>query len=292
VSIENSEWLLALVLIYALLIVVGRQRSLPLLALFTRWWRWLTFAFAVAYSLNWFMDGRQSYAVLLGTGLLIWPLLETIYNWVAVLALSRSSLPLFPRFSINDAGDGWPAQPDLLKVRTWIRQNGFKSLQNLRSELFEGFTLRTTVFSNEAQTLRLQVMFIPQKNGQIQPSYTFSSVGADDRRLITDNIQLPFGGFYPEGWQLSRHPLTRSPAALLRRHQRRLATAGFEPLPQTGDPLEDINEQQERLERLNTNLGFLFPRALREEHGNITREGCYRIWKEIWLINYFGITVR
>ena len=35
-------------------------------------------------------------------------------------------------------------------------------------------------------------------------------------------------------------------------------------------------------------MGFLFPMNLRDEYGKITWEGRYRVWKEIWLLNYFG----
>ncbi|HXA81223.1 MAG TPA: hypothetical protein VNV14_08125, partial [Opitutaceae bacterium] len=56
--------------------------------------------------------------------------------------------------------------------------------------------------------------------------------------------------------------------------------------------LADLNAQQYGLEQVNTELGFLFPRADREEHGKITYEGRFRVWKEILLLNYFGRSAR
>jgi hypothetical protein len=38
----------------------------------------------------------------------------------------------------------------------------------------------------------------------------------------------------------------------------------------------------------NTETGFLVPRPRREEEGKITSEGCYRLWKEMWLLAYLG----
>lgn len=59
-------------------------------------------------------------------------------------------------------------------------------------------------------------------------------------------------------------------------------------MPWTTEPLGDLNLQQRELEEVNTELGFLFPRSQREDHGKITYEGRYRVWKELWLLNYFG----
>ncbi|MCZ2152790.1 MAG: hypothetical protein LC114_02630 [Bryobacterales bacterium] len=47
-----------------------------------------------------------------------------------------------------------------------------------------------------------------------------------------------------------------------------------------------------RTEQVNTELGFLFPYAQREDHGTITYEGRYRVWKELWLLNYLGRAAR
>jgi hypothetical protein len=46
------------------------------------------------------------------------------------------------------------------------------------------------------------------------------------------------------------------------------------------------------LEYVNTELGFLSPHHDREDYGKMTYEGRYRVWKEIWLLNYFGRSAR
>jgi hypothetical protein len=53
-----------------------------------------------------------------------------------------------------------------------------------------------------------------------------------------------------------------------------------------------LNQQQRVIERTNTELGFLLPRSQHEEHGVLTWEGRYRVWKEAWLLSYFGIPRR
>jgi hypothetical protein len=59
-------------------------------------------------------------------------------------------------------------------------------------------------------------------------------------------------------------------------------------VPFTTEPLADFNAVQYELDQLNTELGFLHPRGEREDLGKFTHEGRYRVWKEIWMLNYLG----
>jgi len=78
---------------------------------------------------------------------------------------------------------------------------------------------------------------------------------------------------------------------LLLLHRKRLLESRAEPVAVEDDALEEINEQQRILERLNTETGFLVPRPRQEEEGKLTSDGCYRLWKEMWLLAYFGKSV-
>jgi hypothetical protein len=53
-----------------------------------------------------------------------------------------------------------------------------------------------------------------------------------------------------------------------------------------------LNDAQRELDRVNTELGFLNPQGAREDHGKISHEGRYRVWKEIWMLNYLGRAAR
>jgi len=83
-------------------------------------------------------------------------------------------------------------------------------------------------------------------------------------RYVTDNLYLPFGGFYPENWLVERRPWQRSLSSLQARHEKRLEAVHDQLAPWTDEPVEDINQQQFELERLNTELGFLFPHFQRK----------------------------
>ncbi len=289
-------WLTAIVLGLILLSMLvnyanGRDAS-PILAIVSRWVRWALFAFVFAYVCVSFGGSERPVALLVATGALLWPVFETIYLWVAIGAMSRSPIPLFPDFDLNGDGDEWPAHKRFFVLKDWIRQAGFRHLQSLKADLAEGVHLRASIFQDAENLTRLQVLFIPQRNGVVVPCIILSSLTTAGERIVTDNIFLPFGGFYPENWFLERRPLRRSAAGLLRLHRRRCERHGVALAPWQEEPVEDINTQQRLLERMNTELGFLFPPSLREDYGRLTSEGRYRVWKEVWFLNYFGRPAR
>ncbi|MBP6508843.1 MAG: hypothetical protein KA257_14880, partial [Opitutaceae bacterium] len=268
------------------LVQINQRLGSPVIAIFNRWIRWLVFGFGGAYICRDFELLDRPYWALVVLFLLAWFLFETLYNWLGIQALSVSPLPLFPRYAINTGGEEWPTQPRLLKIREWLRAQGFKPVQALKAEIGGGIYLRVAVYQDAAATTRIQVTFLPQAGGAIGVCYSLSSVTLDGSRFVTDNFYIPFAGFYPETWFVERLPLRRSPARMLARHRTRLAR---EKLAAFDDgPLHDLNVQQHELDQLNTQLGFLNPHAEREEFGKISQAGRYRVWKEVWMLEYFG----
>ncbi len=292
---ENSHYLMQQILLFSLVVCFlfyqDRLSASPIVAIFNRWVRWFTISFGVAHIIYiWGVSGRPFW-ILAVCSFLGWFLLETIYNWLAIAALSKSPVPLFPKFEVNESGDEWPTQKHFIGLREWLREGGFQRIMALRAEIVESIVLRLSVYQNADKTIRLQIMFLPHRSGNVSVCHILSSQAKDGYRLITDNYFLPFGGFYPETWIVDRKPWTRSISKLLERHKQRLQTTNEKILPWEDDPLIEMNDQQRILERINTDLGFLFPRHLQEDHGKITSQGRYRFWKEVWLLNYFGITI-
>jgi len=291
---ENTSFLLQqmlwLSLAVCLIFYLHRYSTSPIVAIFNRWLRWITISLGLAYITYLLELTTRPFWVLAVCGFLTWFLLETIYNWLAIAALSKSPIPLFPKFEKNESGDEWPAQKHFIGLREWLREEGFQRVMALRAEIVESIVLRLSVYQNADKTIRLQIMFLPHRSGNVSVCHILSSQARDGIRVITDNYFLPFGGFYPESWQIDRNPWTRSVSKLLQRHKQRLQTSNEKFLPWEEDPLIEMNDQQRILERINTDLGFLFPRHLHEDYGKITSQGRYRFWKEIWLLNYFGIS--
>lgn len=280
-------------MVFALVLMQINQRlASPLLAIVDRWLRWIVFSFGAAQVCLDFDLINRPYWVLALVFFLVWFLGETLLTWLRIHALSVSPLPLFPRYVLNQGGDEWPTQPRLLKVRDWLRAEGFKQVQALKAEVGGGIYLRVSVYQSADATVRVQITFVPQANGTITICYALTSVTADGTRYVTDNVYVPFAGFYPEEWFVERAPWCRALPKLLARHRARLKRAGVATVPFTTDPLADFNASQSELDRLNTELGFLHPQAEREDLGKITHEGRYRVWKEFWMLNYLGRSLR
>lgn len=274
-----------------LLPLIGGRFQKPLLVMLGRWVRWIVFAALFAYFLKIFELSFRPDWVHFVSGLALWFVLETGYNWIAIKALSRSDLPLFPQFYVNEDGDEWPADERFIEIKDWLREEKYRRLSPLKAELFEGTFLRASVYESPDQSTRIQILFLPKRKGGATACYTISSQTEEGERLVTDNLFLPYGGYYPANWSMCRRPLIGSLHRLLYLHDRRIIRHGIIPVALEDDTLLEINEQQRLLERLNTETGFLVPRPRQEEEGKLTGDGCYRLWKEMWMLAYFGKSV-
>jgi len=287
-----SLFLAPSVALLLLLFYINLRLASPILAIPIRWLRWVLFALFVAQTNEELTLIDRPFWVVTSAVFLLWFLLESGFNWLKVSAISQSPLPLFPRYIINSSGDEWPTQKRLLKVRDWLRNNQFVHVQALKAELGGGIWLRSSIYHNEDHTLRLHVLFVPQENGAITVCYSLATLATGTRRYVTDNLYIPFGGFYPESWYVERDPWCRSLARLVARHRARLKKSGETAITWEISPYDDINQQQQHMEAINTELGYLLPNAEREEFGKITPEGRFRIWKEAWQLDYLGIASR
>jgi len=291
-TMSPLEWtLVVLGLAAAGLPLAGSARGLPFLTVIGRWSRWALFAFLFTYSVNVFDLANKSDWTLFATGLILWFCLETGYNWLAIKALNRSELPLFPTFRENQDGDEWPADTRSIRIREWLREQNYERIAALKATLVDDIALRASVYQSEDRSHRVQVLFIPKRKGDANVCFSFNSVGENGERLVTDNLFLPFGGYYPENWDVVRKPLIGSISRLQRLHRRRMERASFAIVPSEQDARDEINEQQRLLERVNLDYGFLVPPPEREEEGKLTEFGRYRLWKEMWLLAYFGKSV-
>jgi hypothetical protein len=287
-----SLFLAPSVALLMLLFYINLRLASPLLAIPIRWLRWILFAvFAAQANTQLELIDRPIWVVAVAA-FLGWFLVESGLNWVRVNAISLSPLPLFPRYVVNNSGDEWPTQKRLLKVRDWLRDHRYVPVQALKAELGGGIWLRTSVHHNASATIRLHTLFVPQESGAITVCFSLSSKTASGRRYITDNSYIPFGGFYPESWHVERTPWRRGLAQLVARHEKRLADARETAVAWETTPIDDVNHQQQQMEMINTELGYLQPHAEREEFGKITPEGRFRVWKEAWLLDYLGVAQR
>jgi hypothetical protein len=289
---ELSLFLAPALAVLLLLFYINLRVASPILAIMIRWLRWILFAIFSAQANEQLAIIDRPFWVIALVVFILWFLLESGFNWLKVSAISLSPLPLFPRYQINTGGDEWPTQPRLLRVRDWLRDQRYTHIQALKAEIGGGIWLRTSVYHNHDNTQRLHVLFVPQENGAITVCFSLATLTAGQRRYVTDNLYIPFGGFYPENWHVERSPWRRSLARLVARHSERLTQSAEQPITWEISPIDDINQQQQHMEMINLELGYLLPHAEREEFGKITPEGRFRIWKEAWLLDYLGRAIR
>lgn len=272
--------------------VLNAHWGLLQVSILNRWIRWIGLSFLlaiVASEQGW--SERPLWALVLAA-MIGWSLLETIYNWILICALSRSTLPLFPRFEANEQGDEWPVTRESILLRDWLRARGFQRIAALKAPLAENLYLRCSVYQDEAGEVRCQVLFIPQARGGLQTSFILTTRATSGELLITDNTFMPSAAYQPDTWFLERKPLKRSLPNLLKHHQQRLREFAVEVEPWTDEEAgQELNQRQRDLEYLNVRKGFLQPYDAQDEHGRITFDGRYRLWKELWLLNYLGMTI-
>src|SRR5690606_25725759 len=96
----------------------------PLVAIANRWLRWLLFAALATLLAHEFAESGRPLWIYAVTGFLGWFLIETMFNWIAIKALSQSPLPLFPRFRDNGETQEWPVQKRFIQLRDWLRNHG------------------------------------------------------------------------------------------------------------------------------------------------------------------------
>ena len=267
---------------------ISVRKELPILMLVSKWLRWLLFAAVFSFLVKFFEISSRADWVHFITGLMLWFLCETGYNWIAIKILSRSDIPLFPGFKIDEDEDENTESENLIKNKEWLCKKGFKCLSSLKAQLFEDVFISVSLYENSDHTTRIQISSIPRLGGTATRFYTIITNGKNDTRLVTDNHSLPFGGFYPRKWYLLRKPLVGSLNRLLALHKRRLKNKKFEVVPYENKPLEELNKQQKVLEELNIESGFLNPGQQHEEDGKLSYDGRYRLWKEMWLLAYLG----
>ena len=275
-----------------LLARINRRAPSPVWELVIRWIRWAVFAFGCALLTGCIGLGSHPFWIRVTFFGTLWFLCVTFYNWIAIKALNESTLPLFPKYDPSASGESWPTHPRFLKMREQIRALGFAHMQSATAKITSDVILRVSFFQNASAWVRLKITFMPRASGTAGVCASFSSRTASGRHFITDNVYMPFAGFFPENWFLERHPWKRSLARLLRHHEKRLAANNEHLEPQLTNPVDDLNAHQNTLDRLNTELGFLTPPRERKEHGLVTGAGRYRVWKELWMLNYLGRPAR
>ena len=79
-----------------LLVHINQRLASPVVAIADRWLRWIIFPIVWAWLCRDFEIIDRPMWVIAVAGFLIWFLVETLYNWLRIAALSVSPFPSFP----------------------------------------------------------------------------------------------------------------------------------------------------------------------------------------------------
>ena len=269
-----------------------RARPSPVRLVFIRWIRWFLFAFVfalVSVSASRVLEfgAPLSFWRMFAAGALLWLLYETELLWLGVRAASFSEYPLLPRFE-NWNDFAWPNRADAVALRSALRDGGWTAQSAFRARVGDEVALGVRAFLSADRRMRASVYFIPQMGGGTACAVALESRTRSGERLITDNLFLPYGGFYPEHWYVERRPWTRAFARLLRRHETRVDAVGADIAALEAETAADMDADRRELERVNLEMGFFTPPEARDAEGRITPAGRTRLWSEILTLNYFN----
>ena len=286
----SKELTLLLLAVYCLSHILSKQLPIRIIRLFSHWARWLTFACAFSLMLTFFEWSNRADWVHFISGLAAWFILETLYYKISIHMLNISEMDLFPKYK-NDTNENlWPINKEVLKIKDLLSEEGFKEEETLKAEIIAHLVIRQAVFLDEARKVRLNVLFIPNAKNEIKLFYSLFSHKTSGEYLLTDNQNMPFGGYYPDHWTVNRYPISHSLKKLLKKHREAMSESEGEWTELEGDIRTKTNRLQWELEKKNREMGFL-NEPNREDNQQISSEGCFRIWIEMWLLAYFGKTL-
>lgn len=267
----------------------GNKYTLPILKLISHWCRWLCFAGFFTYFLVVFELSFRPDWVHWITGMAVWFFLETLFFRVSVQLLNLSEIPLFPKYQRDTIDNLWPINQRALKIKDYLIHKSFKNVGVIKANLSQNLSIRQALFLDDSERIRINVVFLPNAKQEIICYVSLFSLNESGLYLITDNQNVPFGGFYPEHWSVNRYPLCDSLPKLLKKHRAMMKTKHTNWQLLETDLLQTMNQCQAELEVINEKMGF-FNHSSDSAKSQISSEGSHRICIEMWLLSYFGKT--
>lgn len=275
----------------------GDKFNQPILKIVAHWLRWLSFALCFSHLLVFFEWSSRPDWVHFITGLALWFVAETVFYRISVQLFNLSEIQLFPKYQTDTSDNLWPISREADSVKETLTKQKFKKIEVIKADLLPDLKIRQALFLDEARTIRVDILFVPNTQKEVTCFFSLSSLSDTNDCLITDNQNMPFGGFYPKNWSVTRHPIQRSLSKLLELHREKMRKKNLNWSSQEERFLTKVNANQRLLERENQAMGFLVdPEHQRNQKhgrkGKISSEGCIRICIEMWLLSYFGKTLK
>lgn len=285
----EEKWAIVFLALYIIARFFSDKHTIPFLKVASHWFRWLSFACFFSFLLVFFKLSFRPDWVHFISGIGLWFILETIFFRVSIQLLNLSEVPLFPKYHRDTMDSLWPINKRAIQIKEYLLNKSFKNLGLIKAELSKDLLIRQSMFLDASKRIRINVVFIPNAKQEVICYFSIFSLSEEGMYMITDNQNMPFGGFYPEHWSVHRYPLCHSLAKLLKKHVQRMNSSDTSWDVLEIDVLRKINQCQAELESINHKMGF-FNYSKDEQIPRITAEGSHRICIEMWLLSYFGRT--
>lgn len=213
---------------------------------------------------------------------------ESFRAWYLISQFTKLELPLFPRFQYKSNTIIWPQEDSFESLRLFLKAKNFKTICGLTT-LSTGseICLLSSVFQNKEDNIRVQIIFSPIRFGKNIVNTIVTSYMQDGEKLITHNINMPFGCLIENNKLIKRFPL-KSAKDVITTHIKRVQTfsANLSKID-SETTVDSINDDIKELEQICVDKGFCH-KAERSSMLCLSQEGAYLLWKSILKISYLG----
>ncbi|MDR2377147.1 MAG: hypothetical protein LBD54_00065 [Puniceicoccales bacterium] len=233
-------------------------------------------------------EGRMDWAVSLALVLATVFLLESIILWAMTGRIQAQQWPAVLRYEAIKEKISWPIHWRFRALRNYFRREHFQNAGCFRLSFLGTPLVLNVVLLDASRRIRLEVFFHMGPRGIRQLQCALSSRVGEKEWLVTNNGQLPLGGWVPAAWRLKRYGFA-SPQALLRRHRRRLQRLGV--ICEAWEAphlLETLHREQEFWAEENLRRGFLEKSSDGRQYV-LSDEGRYRLWKSLLCRRTLGL---
>lgn len=227
-------------------------------------------------------------SVIILTTLLSIFLFESFRAWRIISILERLELPLFPRFKQISDTIIWPQGSNFESLRMFLKLENFQTVAGLISTGNDnGIALLSSIFINQKQNTLAQVIFSPMRFGKNIVNIALTSQTKDGNKIITHNVNMPFGCLVKNNKYIKRFPL-KSAKDIIKKHEQRVSSYDNLTKLENINAAEIINVNFNLFEESCIDLG-LCQKSQNSELLCLTQEGSYALWKSILKISYLGM---
>ncbi len=266
--------------------MISARSPSPRMQILQRHLRLLLFGAAWCYMARKYFLPDTAPIPLFFSGALILLLLESVLFWMQIKLLNTEEGALTPRY--KETSNAWRPGKKFSELKERIEKAGFIKRASYSSKI-EGVRplLLTDFISADSKTL-LTVSFVPTARAYLTAACAISFAEETGEVFYTNGIFMPFGLSYPENYKVRFMPLSGvNPEKILKAHAR--LTKGTELRAIEESALAISNKFSADIEAQCAHDGLLNAPEDVEEYGKLSQEGLFRVWKALFLLNYFGI---